>query len=73
MATKLLGQMLTKLFGVKHLINESVRYFFWSRGDRKMLKHYERRQSRKFGNRWPTQLIEERSTPWEQTIGNKSI
>jgi len=38
-----------------------------------MLGHYERREPRKFGNRWPTQLIEGRSTSWEQTIGKKSI
>jgi len=31
-AIKLLGQMLTKMFGVNYLINESVRYCFWSRG-----------------------------------------
>ena len=32
MATKLLGQIVDKLFGSKHLLKGSVGYFFWPRG-----------------------------------------
>ena len=52
-ATKLLGQIVIKLFEPNYLINGSVRYFFWPRGAiKKLLRHYGRREPRKFGNRW---------------------
>jgi len=35
MATKLLRQMVIKLFGPNYLINGSVRYFFWPWGSLK--------------------------------------
>jgi len=37
MATKMLGRVVTKLFGPNYVINGSIRYFFWPRGAVKIL------------------------------------
>ena len=39
-ATKLSGQIVTKLFGLNYLINGSVRYLYWPRGAvKKLMRH----------------------------------
>jgi len=44
MATKLLRQIVIKLFGPNYLVNGSVRYFFWPRGS---VKEREREKETK--------------------------
>jgi len=49
----LLGQIVIQLFGPNCLTHESSSYFYWSRGAVKwLLRHWGRREARKFGNRW---------------------
>jgi hypothetical protein len=54
-ATKLLGQILIKLFWLKYSIDGSWGYLYWPWGTvKKLLRHYGRREPMEFGSRCVT-------------------